>query len=146
VAVFHVRHPPARLVRPVFPVESAYGTGSQLTVATRPEHDGAVLVVSGELDVAVAAGLGACFDAALSHGLIRMVLDLHGLDFCDCAGLGAFVRGHRLTLARDGWVRLARVQPRVARIVRIGGLGAVFGGYDSTDAAFRETKGSPHRP
>jgi len=104
-------------------------------VTSRPTRDGAILAVSGELDMAVSAGLRGCFDAALAQGAARVVLDLSGLEFCDSSGLAVILRAHRYAIADGGWIRLVGVQPRVARIILISGLGAVLPCYPSTDAA-----------
>ncbi|MEY9857809.1 anti-anti-sigma factor [Catenulispora sp. GAS73] len=131
-----------------------YGPGGQLAVAARAARDGVVLTVSGELDIAVAAALGTRVDAALAQGHIRLVVNLRDLTFCDCAGLTALLRARRLAMERDGWVRLAAVQPRVARIIQIAGLVTVLPCHPDNAAAFNgsllaspaATSGPPPRP
>ncbi len=113
-----------------------YGPGGQLTVTTRADRDGAVLTVSGELDLAVAAALGTRVEAALAQGYTRLVMDLRDLTFCDCAGLTALLRARRSATEHNGWVRLAAVQPRVARIIQIAGLAAAFPCHLDNAAAF----------
>jgi len=120
-----------------------YGPGGQLIVAARAARDGMVLTVSGELDLAVAAALGTRVDAALAQGHIRLVMNLRDLTFCDCAGLGALLRARRLALEHNGWVRLAAVQQRVARIIQIAGLATVLPCHPDSAAAFN---GSPLVP
>jgi anti-sigma B factor antagonist len=57
----------------------------------RVERDGGVcvLAVSGELDIATTPELARQAAAALEIPPARLVLDLSGLDFIDCAGAGA---------------------------------------------------------
>jgi anti-sigma B factor antagonist len=57
----------------------------------RVERDGGVCVmaVSGELDIATTPELARQAAAALESPPARLVLDLSGLDFIDCAGAGA---------------------------------------------------------
>jgi anti-sigma B factor antagonist len=105
-------------------------------VAARAAGDGVVLTVSGELDIAVAAALGTRVDAALAEGHIRIVMNLRDLTFCDCAGLAALLRARRLAVEHNGWVRLAAVQPRVARIIQLAGLATVFPCHPDNAAAF----------
>lgn len=120
-----------------------YGPGGQLTVTTRADRDGAVLTVSGELDIAVATELGTRVDAALAQGHVRLVLDLRDLTFCDCAGLTAFLRARRSATELNGWVRLAAVHPRVARIIQIAGLATAFPCHLDNAAAFNGSLPSP---
>ena len=113
-----------------------HGPGPQLTVATRPMRGGAVLDMSGELDLAVAAGWVACVDAALADGLPRVVLDVAGLAFCDCAGLGSMLRARRLAVDAGGGVRLARARSGLARSIEVLRLNVLFPYYATPDAAF----------
>jgi anti-anti-sigma factor len=109
-------------------------------VTSRLVHGGTILALSGELDMGVTAGLNAYIDTTIGQGLTWVVLDLSGLEFCDCAGLAAFLRARRLTIARHGWSRLADVPPRVARIIRIARLDTVLHCYRSTDDAFNDAQ------
>ncbi|MFD0635489.1 STAS domain-containing protein [Catenulispora yoronensis] len=140
MTVFPNRQVLARPVPSAFGHTRTHGPGRQLTLAVGPFRDGAVLALSGELDVAVAAGFDADVNAAVAQGMVRLVLDLSDLDFCDCCGLSALVRARRLALERHGWVRLARVPPRLTRIIRIAGLGSAFPCYPSVDDAFDNTQ------
>lgn len=68
----------------------------------RVERQGGVrLVLTGELDLLTAQRLEARL-RRLWRSATPVVVDLSGLDFCDCAGLGALVRARVLAIA-DGW-------------------------------------------
>ncbi|MFD0633049.1 STAS domain-containing protein [Catenulispora yoronensis] len=90
--------------------------------------------------MAVAAEFDADVATVIAQGMVRLVLDLSALDFCDCSGLSALVRARRLAVARHGGVRLAHVPRHLARIIRIAGLGAAFPCYPSVDDAFNDTQ------
>jgi anti-anti-sigma factor len=104
---------------------------SRLTIATtvgRVPGDGRAVVVrlGGELDYATApefrATLGEVFEgAAFAGGCPRVVLDIAHLDFCDAAGLGAFVAA-RQGCQPQGWLHLAGVRPRLSRLLDLTGL------------------------
>ncbi|GAA2046796.1 hypothetical protein GCM10009839_59260 [Catenulispora yoronensis] len=140
MTAFHARQVHARPAPPKFGHTRTHGPGRQLTVAVRPFRDGAVLALSGELDMAVAAEFDADVATVIAQGMVRLVLDLSALDFCDCSGLSALVRARRLAVARHGGVRLAHVPRHLARIIRIAGLGAAFPCYPSVDDAFNDTQ------
>lgn len=88
----------------------------------------AVVALCGELDVAdipeVAPHLIA---AAAACGSI--IVDLTGLAYISCGGLGVLVRVHKMTRALGGELLLAGPQPRVHVILEVTGLNAVFPVY-----------------
>jgi anti-anti-sigma factor len=51
-----------------------------------------------------------------------LVIDLSGVTFIDCTGLGALVTAHRQTQARGGSFRVAHVPPRVRRVLELTGV------------------------
>jgi anti-anti-sigma factor len=76
--------------------------------------DGVRLVLSGEIDLSVREELHSVLDGVVSAGLGRTDLDLHGVTFLDCSGVGEIIcaytdaqqRGHTLTVSRpQGIVR-----------------------------------------
>ena len=78
-----------------------------------------VLSAAGDVDLATAEHLQAQLHTVVGAGYRRLVVDLSGVGFCDAAGLGAFVSGRQQARARGGWLRLARPQPVVAKLLRI---------------------------
>jgi anti-sigma B factor antagonist len=50
---------------------------------------------------------------AISSGIVHIVLDLHGVDYADSAGLGLLVHTFGLLNERHGTLRLCGVQPRL---------------------------------
>jgi anti-sigma B factor antagonist len=84
----------------------------------------ATLRLSGELDLCSAD----LFDAVLAHhiasGRRDIRLDMSGVTFVDCAGLGAIVAAHNTLATKDGHLELTGVGPRAARLLEITGLDA----------------------
>lgn len=62
--------------------------GSPLTVDVDDRGDTAVLRVRGEIDLLTVANLRAALEAWLFCGVGAIVLDLRGVSFIDCAGIG----------------------------------------------------------
>ncbi|MFJ1562195.1 STAS domain-containing protein [Streptomyces mirabilis] len=78
-----------------------------ITVCAGPALRRGVITVCGELDIDTAADLRHALTAAVAM-YEETVLDLAGVDFCDCAGIGPLIaarnlarrRGHRLHVRR----------------------------------------------
>ncbi|WP_121016760.1 STAS domain-containing protein [Streptomyces sp. 3211.6] len=78
-----------------------------LAATVRQRADGHLKVaVSGEIDILSAPQLRVTLDEALSDGVRTVEVDLSGVEFCDCYGLGVLLearrraseRGHRSAL------------------------------------------------
>jgi anti-sigma B factor antagonist len=67
----------------------------------------AVVALRGGLDIADAAGVTAAFAAAVAREP-GIIVDLAGLEFIDCSGVAALVRGQKLARLAGGELRLAR--------------------------------------
>ena len=93
----------------------------QLTHAGR-----ATLTLSGELDVCSADLFGAVLDHHMASGRRRIRLDMSGVTFIDCAGLGAIVDAHNALVSKHGHLQLIRVGPRATRLLQIAELDATL--------------------
>lgn len=88
-------------------------------------HPGSHVVtveVGGEIDMQS----GRCLRNQLcfmiwAHGP-RLALDLTGVTFIDCSGLGALVATRRLARVQGGWLRLIAVSGCARRLIEITGL------------------------
>jgi anti-anti-sigma factor len=105
--------------------------------------DGAVTVmtVRGHLDIDSSAQLRSALEGLLSTDVRRLVLDLHGLGFCDSVGLSALVDAHRAVTARGGFVRLAEPSPFLTRVLDVVGLFGRLPIYDTVAGALAD---EPH--
>lgn len=107
-----------------------------LTIGRRDLPEGvAVLAVAGELDKDSLAQLREAVAAAFTDGLVRVVLDLDNLGFCDSSGLSLFVDLHRSARRREGWLRLAAVPEFLSAMVEATNLDRLFVLYETVDAA-----------
>jgi len=87
-----------------------------------------VIEVAGELDHRSAPMVEDVLIAAGRPGM-DLVVDLSGVRFCDCAGLGALLRTACRFESVGGRLRLAAAQPAVARLLALAGTPEVMGVY-----------------
>lgn len=82
--------------------------------------------VRGDLDMLTASSLAARLDELTAGRRPDVVLDLRGVSFVDCAGLGMLCRARNRVLARRGRLRLISDDPGFSRILRYVRLADVF--------------------
>lgn len=99
--------------------------GQQLTVHTRFSESAATVVISRELDICAVPSLEAALREVLDKGADKLVLDLAGVTFMDCASVRVLAAasyalpGHRRALIQ----RPSRI---VDRVLRLTGMSACF--------------------
>lgn len=104
----------------------------ELSVADHGGH--AVVALCGELDLADAPAVASQLMRAAA--VCRpIIVDLTGLTFIDCCGLGILERVRQWTRDRGGDLSLAAPQHRVREVLRVTGLTDVFSIYPSVDQA-----------
>ncbi len=86
----------------------------------------ASLRVDGELDVASAGVLADALAEQVNRGRCLVSLDVSGLSFCDCSGLGVFVQTHHRFLAGHASLVLTGVGARLAWLLAITKLDSVL--------------------
>ena len=87
-----------------------------------PFGDGAVLQVTGEVDVYTATLLREQIRELAAKGAVHLIADLSLVDFLDSTGLGALVGGLRRLREAGGSLALVISTPRILRIFQITGL------------------------
>jgi anti-sigma B factor antagonist len=95
----------------------------------------AVVALCGELDVADAPDVASRLIAAAAACGPSIIVDLAGLEFIDCCGLGVLVRVLNWTRENGGDMALAAPQQRVRLVLEITGLIDVFSVYPSVEQA-----------
>ncbi len=81
----------------------------------------------GELDLVSAARVAAHL-AQVVHRGSRVLVDLSGVGFMDCAGLAPLVQADRKALSGGGWVRVHRVPAGPLRVLRLTGTAWLLAG------------------
>ena len=92
-----------------------------VTLCIRRDDGGTIVAISGAVDV--------CTEAALQQALLRIIrergarlmLDLSGVSFMDCAGLRALLATRRRAELRGGFLRLIAASAAVGRIIELTG-------------------------
>jgi anti-sigma B factor antagonist len=97
-------------------------------LSTEPNPDGpAVLVVSGEVDLAVAEELRTAAEAAAASSAGRgVVFDLSAVTFLDSTGLGALVSVRNSVVESGAPVVVRHPSASVMKVFKITGLADVF--------------------
>ena len=95
-----------------------------MTVREHTLPDGAAfLLVAGRLDVSSRSSFLQSVQACLSHGRLRLALDLSGLEGLDLCGVGALISALRETTHRGGELRITGLSAGAARVLRLTHLG-----------------------
>lgn len=82
----------------------------------------AIVAATGQIDLATAPRLAEALTYAIDQGAPEMVLDLHGVDFLDSAGVRVLAEAARAAAAGDVSMTLEGAQGWVARVLQITGL------------------------
>ena len=99
-------------------------------------HGGhAVVTLSGELDLAYAPAVASLLIAAVAACGPSIIVDLAGLEFIDCAGLGVLVRVLKWIRASGGDMYLAAPRQCVRNLLSLTGLIEAFSVYASVEQA-----------
>jgi anti-anti-sigma factor len=97
-----------------------------LTLQTRADGREAVIVITGELDMASAPDFEREAEAVLATPVDRLVLDLAGLGFLDSSGIAVFHRADRRMAERGGQLILDHVPASIQRILELCGMADAF--------------------
>ena len=97
--------------------------------------DTAVVSIRGQLDIDTAPAVHTAFDTLGDRAVIRIVVDLSGLEFCDSIGLSTFVIAHRRCAEAGGWVRIAGPMPFMVRLLSVVGVAQAVPMYRTVEGA-----------
>jgi anti-sigma B factor antagonist len=100
----------------------------ELNVSSRSHGDHVIVTAGGEIDLYTApklqADLAAIIDGAAP--VVRVVLDMSGVEFCDSTGMNVLLGALRHARERGGELELAAPRPAIVKILQVTGLDAVF--------------------
>jgi len=92
-----------------------------VTLCVRPGDDGIIVAVSGEVDVCTEAPLQQALLRIIRERGARLMVDVSGVSFMDCAGLRALLATRRRAELRGGFMRLIATSAAVRRIIELTG-------------------------
>lgn len=104
----------------------------ELSVSTQSRGEWTLVTPSGKILFDTREPLEVAFDQIESP---RVVVDLNSTTVCDSSGLQLLVSTHLRRASAGGWLRLARPQPLVRRVLEITNLNEVLAVYGSVEAA-----------
>jgi anti-sigma B factor antagonist len=106
-----------------------------VTAVTAPEGDAVVAALGGDLDIASVPAVRERLLSLLRPGASRLVIDMSAVHYADASGLEVLVSTRRRAALLGGTLRLAALQPEVARVLIVTGLSRHFGTYPTVRAA-----------
>ncbi|MCQ0021675.1 STAS domain-containing protein [Streptomyces somaliensis DSM 40738] len=90
--------------------------------ATVPGPGTVTVALAGELDLHAAERVEPALARLTGDVEHELLLDLAGVTFCDSSGVALLLRAHRRCAAAGARLRLCRVQPLPARVIRALGV------------------------
>ena len=103
-----------------------------VTLCIRPGDGGIIVAVSGDVDVCTEAPLQQALLRIIRERGARLMVDVSGVSFMDCAGLRALLATRRRAEMRGGFLRLIATSAAVRRIIELTGAHEAFGHERST--------------
>jgi anti-sigma B factor antagonist len=100
-----------------------------------------IVVVEGEVDLAVAPSLREQLKALVTEGHATVYVDLLGATFLDSTALGVLVTTREHCHRSGGELHLIVDNPRILKVLEITGLSDAFPIHDSRDAAGVPSRG-----
>ena len=99
-------------------------------------RDGSVIVaLRVDLDIASASAVRERLLGLLRPGASRLVIDMSAVRHADASGLAVLVSTQRRAVSLGGTLRLAALQPEVARVLTVTGLSRHLAAYPTVQAA-----------
>ena len=92
-----------------------------MTLCIRPGDSGTIVAISGEVDLITEAQLQQSLLLIIRECPARLMLDVSGISFIDCAGLRALLLTRRRAEMRGVSLRLIALSSAVHRIVELTG-------------------------
>ena len=94
-----------------------------------------LVTLAGRIDSISASQLERELKSLLDNGRYKIVLELSGVSYLSSAGLRVMVSAVRESKKHRGDVRLANVSGRVAEVLKLAGLNAIFQVYEDKTSA-----------
>jgi anti-sigma B factor antagonist len=92
-----------------------------VTLCIRPGDGGTIMAISGEVDVCTEVQLQQSLLRIIRERPARLMLDVSGVSFMDCAGLRALLVTRRRAEMRGVFLRLIATSAAVRRIIELTG-------------------------
>jgi anti-anti-sigma factor len=104
-------------------------------------HNGTVIVTLGDdLDIVSAPAVRERLLSLLRPDASRLVIDMSAIRYADASGLAVLVSTQRRAVLLGGTLRLAAMQPEVARVLTVTGFSRRLAAYPTVQAAIAGRK------
>ena len=113
---------------------------SNFAVTFDTEEDVSMLSLQGELDAHTAEEFEAALLHVLNQGSSRMVISGEQLSYISSAGLGVLMAHIDSIRTAGGDLKIAQLQPQVAKVFDLLGFQLLFEIYESKEEALRSFK------
>ena len=94
-------------------------SGDIMDFTVQQQGDVALVVLQGELDVAVAPKLKSLLKETVEQGHKKIVVDMKNVLFVDSSCLGVMVNAHKLAAANHGAIKFAQSSEQVRKIFEL---------------------------
>ncbi|MBT8226544.1 MAG: STAS domain-containing protein [Dactylosporangium sp.] len=101
---------------------------SLLSLTFRDRPDGIQVLLAGEIDLSVAGQLRSALNSALRHTTGVVEVDLFGVRFLDCTGIGVLGRAWSTAAAQGCCLYVSHPQAFVLRVLRLAGMSPLLAG------------------
>jgi anti-anti-sigma factor len=110
----------------------------EMEIFERDENGVTVFVLDGRIDTQGAVDMDLALQAAVSEDKHRMVLDMAKVRYIGSAGLRTMADVLTKNKDEGGDLKLAALNPKVQRVLRIIGFDKFFSIYDTPEAAIAD--------
>ncbi|MCL2467273.1 MAG: STAS domain-containing protein [Micrococcales bacterium] len=94
-----------------------------------------VLTPEGKFNLVAAPPFKARVDDLVAAGKVRLVVDLHAVDFIDSSGLGVLIGGLKSARQHDGDLRIAASGSQVQAVLKLTNLDRILTPYATIEEA-----------
>jgi anti-anti-sigma factor len=115
-------------------------TGSAALTVMTGGGDVVVVGLGGDLDIASVPAVREQLLSLLRPGASRLVIDMSAVRYADASGLEVLVSTQRRAILLGGTLRLAALQPDVAKVLIASGLSRRLGTYLTVSAAVADRR------
>jgi len=110
-------------------------TAMELDLRVQHHDDWAVVLVSGEVDLATCPQLRDVLAGLVEQGVYHLIVDLEQVSFLDSSGIGVLISVRRRIREHGGSLRLTAPSPHVRRVLELTGITTLLPTYATLDEA-----------
>lgn len=97
-----------------------------------------VLAPQGKFNLVAAPPLKTRIDDLVAAGRVRLIVDLHAVDFIDSSGLGALIGGLKSARQQGGDLRIAAAGEQVRAVLKLTNLDRILAPYTTIEEALHD--------